>query len=105
MAEGDSPKDFIATGRILQLFWLTVTSLDLSFQPVSAGLLYIGQRMQKETPKEFTSNQAEFIRDAYKNILEIFNDLRLVPTFSFRIGYSNPPTASSLKKPPEIIWN
>ncbi len=104
VAKSDLPKDFIETGRILQLFWLTVTSLGLSFQPVSAGLLYIGQRMQEETPEEFTPNQVVFIKKAYQNIVKIFSTSGRIPTFSFRIGYAAPPTAQSLKKKPEIQW-
>lgn len=103
VAPGDSPEDFIKSGRILQRLWLTATSLGLSFQPVSVGLLYLGQRVQVEKPDELTENQIKFVRDAYREIL-ITSRVKNIPTFSFRIGYSDPPTASSLKKPPEIIY-
>jgi hypothetical protein len=103
-AQGDLPKNFVETGKALQLFWLKITSLGLSFQPVSAGLLYIGQRIQEEIPKEFTLEQVTFIKEAYQNILAIFNNPIRIPTFSFRIGYSDPPTASSTKRLPQITW-
>ena len=103
-AESDLPEDFINTGRILQLFWLKITSLGLSFQPVSAGLLYIGQRLKKENVSEFSKDQVDFINKAYQNILNIFNNPKEIPTFSFRIGYSEPPGASSIKRAPSILW-
>ena len=104
VAPRDSPLDFVESGRILQRFWLIVTSLGLSFQPISVGLLYLGQRCQKENPEELTLSQREFVREAYRKILDIFKIEDKTPTFSFRIGYSEPPTAASLKKSPDIIY-
>ena len=96
--------DFIEAGRILQRFWLTATSLGLSFQPVSVGLLYLGQQIQLEAPDKLTSTQVKFAKEAYKNVIDIFNISisQKIPVFSFRIGYTSPPTARSLKKEPMI---
>lgn len=105
LSPGDSKEDFINSGRILQRFWLTVTSLKLHFQPLSVGLLYLGQRVQKETPNELSPNQIDFIEKAYKKVKDVFGVSAKVPVFSFRIGYAPPPTASSVKKLPEIIYH
>ena len=105
VAPDDSPKSFVESGRFLQRLWLKTTSSGLSFQPVSVGLLYLGQWIQREIPKELTKKQVELIKGAYNKIMSVFNISEKIPTFSFRIGYSEPPTASSLKKPPEITYN
>ncbi|WKZ26635.1 MAG: hypothetical protein QY304_00855 [Candidatus Paceibacterota bacterium] len=102
-APSDSPRDFINSGRVLERFWLTVTSLGLSFQPVSVGLLYLGQRCKIEKPEELTPGQFEYVRKAYGIVENVFNVTDKIPTFSFRIGYAPPPSASSLKKLPEIV--
>lgn len=102
VAAGDSDTDFVNAGRVLQRMWLKATSLGLSFQPVSVGLLYLGQQLQKEQPGEITPKQHSYITAAYKEILGLFSLGKRIPSFSFRIGYSEPPTASSLKKPAEI---
>lgn len=102
-APSDSLKDFIEAGRVLERFWLLVTSLELSFQPVSVGLLYLGQRCTMEEPEELTREQTEMTKNAYQKVLKAFNISNDVPVFSFRIGYAKPPTASSVKGKPDII--
>lgn len=102
-APGDLPQDFVKAGRILQRFWLTTTLLGLSFQPISVGLLYLGQQIQREIPREITNDQAKLVREAYQGIIDIFNISEKIPTFSFRIGYADPPTATSLKKEAPLI--
>ncbi|MCR4261008.1 MAG: hypothetical protein NUV96_01575 [Candidatus Colwellbacteria bacterium] len=103
VAAGNSASDFVNTGRVLQRLWLKVTSLGISFQPISIGLLYLGQQLQKEQPEEITNEQRSYVVNAYNGIMDLFRLGNKTPTFSFRIGYSEPPTASSLKKPPEIV--
>jgi hypothetical protein len=102
IAAGNSDADFVNAGRVLQRMWLKATSLGLSFQPISVGLLYLGQQLQDEQPKEITPEQRSYVTEAYKGILELFSLGKKIPSFSFRIGYSEPPTASSLKKPADI---
>lgn len=100
----DSPEAFVLAGRLLQRWWLFTTSLNLSFQPVSVGLLYVGQWLEIEDITFFTPQQKNNIKNTYKKIKEFFNIKELTPIFSFRIGYSERPTVSSLKRPPEIIF-
>jgi len=102
-SRNDSPAEFVESGRILQRLWLKITSMELSFQPVSVGLLYLGQWTQVEKPSQLNQKQYEYVSGAYSSLIKIFNLHDRVPSFSFRIGYSGPPTASSLKKPPLII--
>jgi hypothetical protein len=104
VSEGNSSTDFVKSGRILQRLWLTATSLGLSFQPVSVGLMYLGQNIEKENPKELTTDQVEYVKKAYEKIKSVFHIEDKTPTFSFRLGYAGDPTASSLKKSPEIIY-
>ena len=104
-ADRDSETDFVESGRLVQRFWLMATSLGLSYQPVSIGLLYLGQWCEKENPKKLTENQVALVKDAYAKILESFNIKNQTPIFSFRVGYSTPPTFSSLKKKPNISYD
>lgn len=103
VAPDDSYQSFVQSGRLLQRVWLTATSLGLSFQPVSVGLLYIGQQLQQEFSANFTKNQITLVKEAYYDILNMFLVKSLVPMFSFRIGFAPPPTAQSLKKDPQYL--
>jgi nitroreductase len=104
LAPSDSPQYFVKSGRVVQLLWLTATSLGLSFQPISVGLLYLSQGLQEEDMAELTTKQKKFIKEAYQKIIDIFKISERVPTFSFRIGYAEPPTVVSLKKLPDITY-
>jgi dienelactone hydrolase len=65
--------------------------------------LYLGQQVQEETPEKLSENQRVFVKKAYEETLSTLSVSNRVPTFSFRVGYTNPPTASSLKK--EFIFS
>lgn len=99
----DSSKSFVEAGMILERFWIFVNSLGLSFQPMSVGLLYLGQKCEVEKVEELTDNQINFINESYKKILNTLELKNRTPIFSFRIGYSKQPTASSVKKEPVVI--
>ncbi len=103
-SSNDSPRAIVKAGRILQRFWLKVSAMGLSFQPVSVGLLYLGQRTEVERPDELSVNQYDYTKEAYRGVLDLFEVGPRHPSFSFRIGYADPPTTSSLKKPPDITF-
>lgn len=104
IAENDSPASFVKAGRSLQRFWLKVSALGLSFQPISVGLLYLGQRTIIENPIELSSRQYRYIKEAYSGIVKLFKIRTSVPAFSFRIGYSTPPTARSMKRSADLTF-
>ena len=92
-------------GRLLQKFWLTATKLGISFQPLTVGLLYLGQRTQEESSlPEFTQKQVAEIKRSYEIISHnLLKDTKF-PVFSFRLGYAGPPAWQSLKKEPTIVY-
>lgn len=103
-ASYDKPENFVETGRVVERFWLLLTSLNISFQPMSVGLLYLGQWTEAENPTSLTLKQINDVKESYQKIKNLFQLKNQVPIFSFRIGYSDSPTASSLKKSPVITF-
>ncbi len=96
-----SSLNLVNVGRVLQRIWLTATKLGLSLQPVAA-ILYLAQRINAGDKALFTQNQAEIILESETKIKEAFNLQGSKPAMMFRIGYSDPPSARSLKRNPII---
>lgn len=99
---GEANGDFVEVGRSLQKMWLTITSKGLSMQPLT-GILFFHQRIKAGKGDEFSPEQKQAIENAYAGIASIFSITNGVIAMMFRIGYAEPPTASSLKMPPTII--
>ncbi len=94
-------RSFIDAGRVLQRLWLTATKEGLSMQPLT-GVLFFYQRIVAGEGDVFTDGQKEAVEKAYEGIQSIFDTDGKTIVMMFRIGYADPPTASSLKKPPAI---
>jgi len=94
----DTDITFLEAGRVLQRFWLSVTALGLSFQPVAIGLLYLGQAIDRGECTSLSRTETEYIENAYHNIKQLYNVSERTPVFAFKIGYSDPPSAVSLKR-------
>ncbi|MBI4094889.1 MAG: nitroreductase family protein [Candidatus Liptonbacteria bacterium] len=99
---GNKNSDFVTAGRIMERVWLTATKLGLSFQPMT-GILFFMQRIFAGNFEPFTSRQVELIKESYEKVRQIFKLERETIPIMFRLGYADPPTAQSLKLPPEII--
>ncbi|MEO8065559.1 MAG: hypothetical protein ABI643_01740 [Candidatus Doudnabacteria bacterium] len=93
-----SEESLIATGRMMQRIWLTATKLGVSMQP-TAGLLYLAQRVNEEGTKIFSAKHVEMLKTAEQKIKGIFKLSNEVPTLLFRLGYADPPSATSIKHP------
>jgi hypothetical protein len=100
--DGNADEDFVRAGRMTQRFWLTATRLGLSLQPMT-GILYFMQRILADTPEPFSARHVELIKESYEKICGAFNVRGKTIPMMFRIGHSDPPTAQSLKLPPEMI--
>jgi nitroreductase len=94
--------DYLAAGRVLQRVWLEATQLGLSFQ-LMTGITFLMQRVLDEETSEFTPQHVELIKEANEMIRGVmgFNNVNLV--LMFRIGYSAPPSARSLRLPLERL--
>jgi len=99
-----SKEGFVEGGRILQRFWLLTAKEGVAFQPLTVGMLYLGQKTLDERVEELSLSQQEMVEESYKDISERLIPDNKYPIFSFRLGYAKPPTASSLKKDPVIIF-
>jgi nitroreductase len=95
--------DYIATGRALQRFWLTATSLGLQFQPQYTPLIFA---RYARTGTRFTTNanankRAQAIHVALDHLLEPNVAARAM--FMGRIGAGKPADARSIRLPLEEL--
>lgn len=99
-----SRESFVKGGRVLQRLWLLSAKEGLAFQPLTVGMLYLGQKVLDQRVEELTLLQEKRVKESYEGILEKLIPKDKYPIFSFRLGYAKAPTASSLKKEPVIIF-
>lgn len=101
----DKDESFIHVGRLMQRLWLTATKLGLSFQLLTL-VPFLWQRVNLGEAKYFSKRQVDLIDGAYQEIASLFGatgEKRIIASL-FRVGWANPPTAQSAKKPPEILF-
>ncbi len=91
---GNTRKDYVDAGRIMERVWLEVTSMNLSLQPMT-GVLFFMQRLLSGDVKEFSKNEVERIRNAYDQIKNGFGVKDKTIAMLFRVGQSDEPTARS----------
>ncbi|MDE2312135.1 MAG: nitroreductase family protein [Patescibacteria group bacterium] len=92
------PITLIQAGRLFEKIWLTATQSGVNLQPTTA-LLYLNQRVTEQQADKLTPEQINIVKTANKVITEVFR-AHEQPLMLFRMGYCQPPTARSLKKPP-----
>lgn len=98
----ESVATFINAGRAMQRVWLTATANGINMQPLT-GVLIFHQRLEHGVCDGFPAKQQKIIRKSYEGIRDIFDVKQGVITMMFRLGYADPPTASSVKKLPDIV--
>ena len=98
-----SPKNFLELGMKMQEIWLRVTSLGVSFQPITA-MLFLGLKLKNDKEKSIlTEKHEKIVLNSYENISRIFKlKAHEVPFIMFRVGYSKEPSARSSRKVPDI---
>ncbi len=99
----ENPENFIATGRMLQRIWLTVTKLGLSLQPI-AGVIYLDKNLQAGGLPDMPKILQSKIHDAANTINTRFNYPEKNLSMLFRIGKGAVPTAKSSKLPAQITF-
>ena len=90
--------DYVAAGRALQRFWLTMTTLGLYMQPEMTPLIFSkyareGTRFTAKTKLEGAARELQRQTEAL-----IFNDA-LHPVYMGRLGYGPAPDARSVRRP------
>ena len=98
----DKDEAFIEAGKLMENIWLKATQMGLSFHLIT-GILFFHQRIEAGQSKEFSPEHIKLVQTSYQKIANAFGISSGVIAMVFRIGQSEPPTAHSLKLPPEII--
>lgn len=98
----DNKINFLNSGRKFQKLWLTATKNGLSIHPVT-GIAYLINCVKAGETKHFSDSDLELIREAEKQINFSFNIKGQTIAMIFRVGYSDAPSAKSLKLPPNFI--
>ncbi|MDO8517952.1 MAG: hypothetical protein Q7S26_01515, partial [bacterium] len=90
-ARGDTPSDFILTGRMLERIWLTATSCGVQMQPLT-GTVFMNFFIKENPEGHFTERERTLIRKQIDTLYTIVGGGKVV-TFMFRAGYA--PAASA----------
>lgn len=103
VSTGYDAADFVVSGRAFERLWLTATRVGLSLQPTTA-IPYLMQRIAGGDAEMFSPKHRALIQEAYGVMEKTFN---LVGSehivMLFRVGYGDPPTAHSWKRPPVFV--
>ncbi len=102
LGDGDTPSDYVATGRLMQRLWLKATKMGLSIQPLT-GALFLYKNMAKRESNKFSANQIEILENANTTIKAAFDVQKKTIAMMFRIGHGDAPTARSMKLAPIIL--
>lgn len=96
--------DYLETGRLMQRFWLRATSLEIYLQPVAA-VPFLAQRLAAGDKANFSLVEAALIEKAS---ITLKNEFNLNPdetiAMVFRLGKALAPTAVSVRRKPEIVF-
>ncbi len=92
---GDTPQDFVATGRTLQRIWLTATSLGVEMQ-VLTGTIFL-DFAHKAHPEAFSTHEKSLIHTQIETLYSMLTNKREVVTCMFRIGYGESPSARATR--------
>ncbi len=103
LVDGETDEAYLRGGRLLQRIWLTITKLGLSLQPMT-GIPYLARRILAGDSSGFSPNQVELIKQADKEINDVFNEDQKTVLMIFRIGYDPKPPVKTLKLPPVIVF-
>lgn len=94
----DSPDNFIYAGRLAERFWLKITELGLSAQPLT-GVFFLMKGIMAGKKDDFSLDQIKFLDDAYQMIKNIFKVQNETIAMIFRIGFGGTPTAKAARFP------
>lgn len=99
---GNSDKDCIAAGRLMERVWLEATKLDLSFQ-LMTGLTLLVRRVINGETENIAPQHVELIRKAYGTLANRFGIDESSLFIMFRVGRCGPPSAYSMRYPLEKV--
>ena len=98
----ESPSAYLEAGRVFQRLWLEAASRGLAFHPVT-GILFLARSVQGGEARGLLPRHFNAISSANTEIRKQFgageND---IPAMLFRVGFANPATARSFRRPPIV---
>ncbi len=98
---GDAPKDFVKAGRAVQRAWLAAAKLGLSMHPCT-GVVFFNEQVKDGGAANFSAPHLALIAAAYGEIAAAFGAGNQTIPMLWRIGFADPPTARSMRMPPNI---
>jgi hypothetical protein len=97
---GVSAESFLKGGRVMQRIWLMAASFGLALQPMT-GIAYFIQRLYQEDAQGLSDRHKRLIMEAEGILKGIFPlDRNKSMILLFRLGYTTPPSARSLRRAP-----
>lgn len=98
VVNGNADQDFLTGGRLVQRVWLEATRLGLSFQPMT-GITFLINRLMAGVTGGLTSEQIREVREDHDRLKSVFRLASDTVVMLFRTGFSDPPSARSLRLP------
>jgi len=100
----NSDLSYVNAGRILERVWLEATLRGLSFQ-LMTGITFLMQRVADGETEQLSPEQVKLVRDGRVKLESIVGKGSGIIAIMFRVGRSVPPSARSLRIPPEQLVN
>ncbi|OOG78044.1 Rv1355c family protein [Algoriphagus sp. A40] len=93
-----SPISYLEGGKALQRIWIKANMMGISVQPVAA-MLFIFQKVFKETDHGFTKNEAEEIKKLKIKFDSLFKrELGMQDLFMFRLNKAGEPSVRAYRR-------
>ena len=99
--KGSANEDFVNAGRAMERVWLAASRLGLSLHPCT-GVLYFTEQIKDGGGANFSKEHQAFVASSYDDIVSVFGAEGKTIPMLWRIGYADPPTARSMRMPPNI---
>ena len=99
-----SPSAYINGGRMMERFWIKANELGLSLQPM-AGFIFLLNHLNHDGALQFGKDHKIMIQKMHTSLQTLFPEQKeRVPIMFFRLGYAEPPTARTPRRPVDEIF-
>jgi len=102
--EERSPTGYIRGGMAMERFWIKANASGLSLQPM-VGFIFLLNHLNHDEAAQFKENHKEMIESMQERLQSICQDKKpIVPIMFFRVGYSDPPSSRTPRRPVEEVF-
>jgi molybdopterin/thiamine biosynthesis adenylyltransferase len=99
-----NPSGYISGGRMIERFWIRANALGLSVQPMAGFIFLLNHFHYDDDAAQFKEAHQEMIREMHTRLQNlVFGNNEIVPIMFFRIGYAEPPSARSPRRPVDQV--